>query len=182
MSQFNVDELVAEFLGFERELKDSATRLDALQKKDLGIVVRAAQVVYKAKSSPKRKTYTDFCARVGLKGSRKRRYAKMGERADRLLEVVDLVKNESVAYEIARLAEPDYKKLKGSGSLTNEMTKGDLEKFLGRKRPIRSIFTLRLPEEHSISVKELCAKLTELVDAHSEAIINGTGAFEQFSP
>ena len=180
-----LEELVAQFLGLDRELKDSATKVDALQKKDLRTVVSAAQVVYEARKRGRAK-YIAFCKRVAekgvtLKGSRKRRYAKMGERADRLLEVVDLVKNESVAYEIARLAEADYKKLKGSGSLTKEMTKGDLEKFLGCKRA-PSIFVLRLPKKgHSIPVTQLCMKLTELVEAFPEVPRKGTGEFEQFS-
>lgn len=183
-SHEGLDKLVDEFVGFDRELQASATEVNVLKKKDLGIVVRACQVLYKAKTRGKVE-WIEFCERVTekgvtLKGSRKRRYAKMGEHADRLNESIGLIKNESVALEIARLAELDYEKLKTSGKLTKDMTKGDLEDFLGRKRP--SIFTLRLPKKrHSIPVKELCAKLTALVEEYPDAQLKGTGEFSQFS-
>jgi len=90
----NLDSLVEQFTKLDAELKRHASEVDAFKKKDLGIIVRAAEVVYKAKSSPKRKTYTEFCERVGLKGARKRRYAKIGERADRLNANIDQIKNE----------------------------------------------------------------------------------------
>jgi hypothetical protein len=176
----NLDTLVEQFTQLDAELKRSATEVDALKRRDLGTVVQAAQVVYKARSR-KRKEYSAFCTRVGLEGSRKRRYGKMGERADRLYEIIDDIKNESVAYEIARLAKPDYDKLKASGKLTKEMTKRTLEEVLGRKRPVRSVFTLRLPQRHSICVEDLCAKLTEVVKPYPGVHLKGTGAFEQFS-
>lgn len=175
-----LDGLVEQFNKLEAELKDSASQVDAFKKKDLGISVRQSQVVHKARSG-KRKTYIDFCKRVGLKGARKRRYAKMGEHADRLLEVIDLIKNESVAYEIARLAKSDWEKLKTSGSLTKEMTKRELEEFLEHKRPVRSIFTLHLPKQHSIHVKELCGKLAAVVEEFPDVPRKGTGEFEQFN-
>jgi hypothetical protein len=136
----SVAAFVKKFEAVSAELATIDGQLEDVKVKDIGVHIKLGKVVHQASQSLKRAQYKEFCDRVKLKGSERRKYRRIGADARRLEQHVDcLPPNRTTVYEIARTSPEDFDRLLSSGTLTQKMTKPQMDACLNRVKSRETI-------------------------------------------